>query len=84
MATYDYKGDNSPDGTIIGKAATNLVAFHGSTPVDQYSYLISVGVSFITTSLGFGYTTSDQAIAIPTAINTILALLREKGLMASA
>ena len=38
MATIDYIGDNGPDGTIIGKAATNLVGFYGvATPVAQRS-----------------------------------------------
>lgn len=36
MATIDYIGDNGPDGTVIGKAATNLVGFYGvATPVAQ-------------------------------------------------
>lgn len=31
-----YIGDNGPDGTVIGKAATNLVGFYGvATPVAQ-------------------------------------------------
>lgn len=35
MATINYIGDNGPDGTVIGKAATNLVGFYGGTPVAQ-------------------------------------------------
>jgi hypothetical protein len=31
-----YIGDNGPDGTVVGKAATNLVGFYGvATPVAQ-------------------------------------------------
>lgn len=84
MATEDYRGDGGPDGTIIGRNATELIAFHGSTPVDQYSFLASLGTSFISVSSGFGFSTSDAVVNIQTAVNTILALLREKGLMASA
>lgn len=35
MATVNYIGDNGPDGTVIAKAATNLVGFYGATPVAQ-------------------------------------------------
>jgi hypothetical protein len=31
-----YIGDNGPDGTVMGKAATNLIGFYGvATPVAQ-------------------------------------------------
>lgn len=30
-----YIGDNGPDGTVVGLAATNLVGFYGKTPVAQ-------------------------------------------------
>jgi hypothetical protein len=31
-----YIGDNGPDGTVVGKAATNLIGFYGvATPVAQ-------------------------------------------------
>jgi len=75
---------NSVDGMKIATTASELLAFHGSTPVNQYSFLASLGTSFISTSLGFGFSTSDAVVNIQTAVNTILALLREKGLMASA
>jgi hypothetical protein len=35
MATIKELGDGGPDGTRLGKATTNLVAFWGKTPVDQ-------------------------------------------------
>lgn len=38
MATINYIGDNGPDGTVMGKAATNLIGFYGvATPVAQRS-----------------------------------------------
>ena len=34
--TVQYIGDNGPDGTVMGKAATNLIGFYGvATPVAQ-------------------------------------------------
>jgi hypothetical protein len=35
MATIKEIGDAGPDGTRLGKATTELVAFWGKTPVDQ-------------------------------------------------
>lgn len=36
MAVH-YLGDNGPDGTVLGKSATEKVAFFGATPVVQQS-----------------------------------------------
>lgn len=35
MASYEYVGYNSPDGTIIAKSATDKVAFYGAVPIAQ-------------------------------------------------
>ena len=34
MAIY-YVGDNGPDGTVLGKSATEKIAFYGGTPAVQ-------------------------------------------------
>lgn len=35
MANYTYIGDSNVDGSIIGVASTNKVAFYGTTPISQ-------------------------------------------------
>ena len=75
---------NSVDGMKIATTASELLAFHGSTPVNQWSFLASLNISFITTSLGYGFPLSNDVVNLQVAVNTLLALLREKGLMASA
>lgn len=35
MATYEQVTYNSPDGAIIGKSATEKIAFYGATPIAQ-------------------------------------------------
>lgn len=74
MASYDYIGAKLPDGTILGRSASDLVAFHGGTPCDQAAYVAQVATTGLTTSLG-----EAQA-----AINSILTALIEKGLMAAS
>lgn len=60
--------DGNPDGTTVGQSATDLVGFHGATPSDQYAVVTN-------TSGTLGNTNA--------AVDAIIALLQEKGLMAS-
>jgi hypothetical protein len=60
--------DGGPDGTTLGQSATDLIAFHGATPSDQYAVVTN-------TSGTLGNTNA--------AVDAIIALLQEKGLMAS-
>lgn len=84
MAVH-YLGDNNPDGMCVGTASTELVAFHGATPTDQYATTAAVSTSAVTAATGaFGFATTAQATALIGAVNDILALLKEKGLMASS
>jgi hypothetical protein len=61
--------DGNPDGTVLGQSATDLVGFHGADPSDQYAVVTN-------TSGTLGDTNA--------AVNSIIALLQEKGLMASS
>ncbi len=70
MPTYDYKSDQGPDGTILGVSSTSLVSFHGVPPVDQFA-LVTLET-----------TVSGSVIA--SRVKSIVSLLIEKGLMASA
>lgn len=69
MATIKQLSDGGPDGTTLGQSATDLVAFHGATPTDQYAVVTN-------TSGTLGNTNA--------AVSSIIALLQEKGLMASS
>jgi hypothetical protein len=35
MAEYEYVGDGRPDGTVVGRAATEKIGFYGTTPGTQ-------------------------------------------------
>lgn len=87
MPTYDYRGDGGPDGTIMGRSATDLVGFHGAAPSDQRAFtasLVTTAPVSVCGGAAFGFSTSAQAIAITTLVNEIHAILKEKGFMASS
>jgi len=83
MATYEKVTYDSPDGAQIGKDASELIAFHGATPVDQYAAVSTLTLTTVLSS-GFGFQTSAGFNAAVSAINSIIDLLKEKGLMASS
>lgn len=62
--------DGGPEGTRLGQSATDLVGFHGATPSDQRAVLTLATAATIGT--------------VKTAVQEIIAALKEKGLMASA
>lgn len=68
MATIKQLADGGPDGSKFGQSATDLIGFHGATPSDQYAVVTN-------TSGTLGNTNA--------AVTAIIALLQEKGLMAS-
>lgn len=71
MATYLEITDGRPDGAHVGQNASDLVAFHGATPVDQAAFIATV-------------TVSNTITVLASTVNSILALLAEKGLMAAS
>lgn len=89
MAILQVSNGN-PDGTTVGQSASDLLAFHGSAPVDQAAVITSVtttaavGVSGNGVAIAYGFATGAQADAIVANVNAITALLKEKGLMATA
>lgn len=62
---------SSTGDTSIGNAATDLIGFHGATAVDQAAVKATV-------------TVSNTITVLVDAVNAILDLLKEKGLMASS
>jgi len=82
--TYQYLDSSFADGTILGKTSASLISLHGSTPTDQPAAITAlVTTASTSTSSAFGYTTSTQAEAVTTAVNSILVALREKGIIAT-
>ncbi len=71
----EYINNGNSDGAILGHDANDKVGLHGATPSDQYAAIADVTVTGI-------YADDDTPIA--TAINSILAALREKGIIASS
>jgi hypothetical protein len=85
MAAGKQLSDGNPDGTSLGQSATDLVGFHGSNPSDQRGTTAALVTCVPTTATsGYGFKTSTQFNALTSAVNEIIALLKEKGLMASA
>ena len=78
MASYEQVTYNSPDGAIIGKSASEKVAFYGAVPVIQRAYSSAVHASSaLASSASFGAT----QLAV---VNEIQATLVGLGVWASA
>lgn len=84
--TVDSGPRVTPDGINLGRATTDLVAFHGSTPVAQRSgsAQAALGTTAATTTSPWGFATSTQADAIATLVNELRAALVEKGIIAGS
>lgn len=83
MSEYQYITPQDPDGATIGSASTSLIAFHGGTPCDQAAAVSALGVTGCITG-GVGFETSAHVLTFTTAVNSILAVLEEKGLLATS
>jgi hypothetical protein len=78
---------SSTGDTAIGNAATDLIAFHGATAVDQAGFVATVSYTFIEGSVSasalVGFS-RGQVSNLLTLVNSMQALLVEKGLMAAS
>lgn len=74
--------DGSSDGTVLGQSASDLIGFHGTSGTDQAAATTSVSSGGVSIG-GWGFSTSVVANGIVTALNDVIACLKEKGLMAS-
>ncbi len=85
-STKTQLSNGSPDGDVLGQSASDLISFHGATPVVQRSGAAQAAVATTgaTNSSPYGYTTAAQADAIVTLVNEIRAALVAKGLIAGA
>lgn len=71
-------------GHVFGESASALIAFYGGTPAARPSAPTAVAttVSISTTTTKWGYSTSTQANAIVTAVNTLIGIVTSLGLAA--
>lgn len=65
----EYLGKNSPDGVSVGLSSTELVSFHGATPIAQATVAVTV-------------TTTATAAAVGTDLAALRTALVNKGLIA--
>lgn len=79
---YEYVGNGNPDGTTIGKSSTELVSFHGVTPVAQAATFTAVATTAAALTV-YGFTTAAQAAAIVTAVNAMRTALINKGIISA-
>jgi UDP-N-acetyl-D-mannosaminuronic acid transferase (WecB/TagA/CpsF family) len=76
--------DEANTGFVFGKTSSDKIAFYGGTPASRPSAPTAVAttVSISTTSAKWGYSTSTQANAIVTAVNTLIGIVTSLGLAA--
>lgn len=88
FGSLNVTGATTLDGNAaIGNGAADLVSFHGASAVDQAAYTATISTTVPVSAAGspiFGFQTSAQFIAQAAAVNSILACLIEKGLMAAS
>lgn len=82
MATYERLDYGSADGSHWGGAATDKLACYGETPVIQASAITAVNTTAASSSSPFGFTTSTQADAIVTAVNSLITAVKNFGITA--
>lgn len=81
--TIRYLDDGAPDGTVLGQLSTSKIGFYGATPQVQLSAVTTVTTTAaVSHSSNWGYSTSVQADAIVTALNTIIGRVQSTGLTA--
>lgn len=79
----EYLGTGNDDGVVLGRSATDLIAFFNATPVDQPATLTAPAATAATNSTPYGFSQA-QADAIVTWIRAADTALKELGLIASA
>lgn len=80
LQTYD--GNLSP-GVCVG-ASSGLVGFYGQTGTAQASTIAAVATTAASsTTNAFGYTTSTQADAVVSSLNSVILALKNIGIVAT-
>lgn len=79
-----YDGNTSP-GVTLGASTSTLVHLYGGTGTAQAATVAAVATTASTsTTNAFGYTTSTQADAIVSALNSLITAAKNIGLIASS
>lgn len=68
---YEQAGYNSPDGTQVGKSASEKVGFYGATPVVQRATATTHTTTNVVTSASYG---TLQVAQMQEVMNTLAAL----------
>lgn len=74
----------SPSGTTLGQSAADLIAFHGAAPVAQAVTIAAVVVTAVVATGGIGFSTSDALNTLVTAVNALITMAKNKGLIAAS
>ena len=85
--TYQYIGGQFGDGTVVGASSTSPVAMWGGTPAARYGAITTVVATApvaSSSSSAWCYSSSAQALAIITAVNSCIAALANLGAATSA
>lgn len=85
--TYQYLDGTFADGTILGTTSTSLIGLWGKTPVARYGAITTVVATAPVASSSASawcYSSSAQALAIITAVNSCIAALANVGAATSA
>lgn len=77
MPNPRYLGDAGPDGTVMGRSATDLIAFYGGTPIARRA-AAAQATSLVGTASSTAVNT-DLKAAIIEIMNTLTALNLWKG-----
>lgn len=80
--TYQYLDGTQADGTILGASSTALIGLWGKTPVARYGAITTVVTTApvaSTSASAWCYSSSAQALAIITAVNSCIAALANVG-----
>ncbi len=80
--TYQYVGGLFEDGLILGATSTALIGLWGKTPVARYGAITTVVTTAPVASSSASawcYSSSAQALAIITAVNSCIAALANVG-----
>lgn len=86
MADYQYIDATFADGVILGQTTASLIGFWGATPAAKNATAVSTVVNTApvasSSASAWCYSSSAQALAIITSLNSVIVRLQTAGLIA--
>ena len=78
-----YLGDAAPDGTCLGRSATDLIAFYGATPIVRPTVSdTAITTALITTTTNnYGFANTTQGTDLCAIVGEIRTALTNLGLV---